>query len=83
MSVVLDDRAEDIVVTKNGKFLKVVTDYVPFPMGRDMYETGVFPCSKQGIVNYKSEVDFALTRDKAEADQNHADMVNKWMKATL
>lgn len=83
MSVVLDERAEDTVMTRNGKIIMIKTDFVPFPLGRNFYETGVYPCSDRGIVDYKKEIDFAYTRDKEAADINHANMINKWIKAVL
>lgn len=85
MSVVLDDFARDVVTTANGKHVCIDTRYVPFPLGNNCYETGVFRCNTNGnVTNYLHTLDEATYgADKNAADIGHAAMVNKWMKEVL
>ena len=84
MSVILDDYARDVVVTRNGKHVVVDTRYVPWPLGRG-YETGVYRCNTNGTVtNYITELDGKWYGESKEvADIEHVKMINKWIKETL
>ena len=73
----------DIVMTGNGEYVLIDTSYVPFPIGRDSYETSVTRCNKNGKVNHWKELDVLTAKDKETADVNHAEMINKWMRGVI
>ena len=84
MSVMLDDKALTIVTTKNKRHVMIDTQYVPFPLGRNSYETMVFRCKRNGAPRIPYEaLDEAIADTKEQADINHTDMINKWMKEVL
>lgn len=83
MSVVLDDFARTVVATANGKHVLIDTRYVPFPLGRNNYETSVARCNTNGKVHHWKELDVLTATEKETADMNHAAMINKWMKEVL
>ena len=86
MSIMFDDHARDIIVTRNGKTVMVDTSYVPWPLGHG-YETQVFHCSASGNITKGNAVkpldEKQYGESKTAADKGHAKMVNKWMKEVL
>lgn len=68
-----DGRYRDIVLSSVGK---VVVDTAQLPDGR--YETMVFPCKLNGIVDFSTELYCSHTTTSEAALQEHKDTIRKW-----
>ena len=68
-------------VKSHGNYI-VDTRYVPFPMGRDDYETAVFKTdSKFNLLGKSTKmIEEHHSATQEEADRIHAEMINKYMK---
>ena len=83
MSVCLDGRASDTIMTANGKYVWIDTCWVRDRGFRGAYETMVFKSDEYGNVKSWTELDEDLCFKKEEADEQHAKMINKWMKEVV
>lgn len=68
-----------VVETATGNYVAVCTDYVPFPLGRNKFETAVYKCRRNGLINKAFiELDLLIGASETEARANHSTMVRKW-----
>lgn len=80
MSCVMDGFSRENVKTAKGN-LVIDTRYVPFPLGRDNWETAVFTVDKSFSFGRGTKMIEATTSaTKEEADVTHTAMINKYLK---
>lgn len=74
----------DYFYSYDGKRLMCDTRFVPFPIGRNNYETAVFRATKNGCIQKPSEpVEIVTSGNEPDAIETHANMVSKWSKNNI
>lgn len=69
----------DYLYSANGIRILCDTRYVPFPIGRNNYETAVFKSDKHGNIKKPGEpLEIITADDEASAIKNHSKMIEKW-----